>query len=252
MLGALPEPPRPRATLRGVLRDVPSTVVGGLRLGARDGLVRRVLLSTCAVGAALATIELLTPGRAAEVTGSSSSGATLFAALACAGFACTALGSQLAPRLAQLLGGSGERAVLASLLVSGTGLTALGLTLLWSGPSALALAAVGYALVYVGLGAKNPNLNDLLHRRVDSTRRATALSVQSLALQSTAALVGLGVGSLAGGPLPWLLGAAALPAAACLWSGRRTTVSPQAPEPGAGARTTVSGTPAHRSEPGRR
>lgn len=228
VLTALPEPPRPRATLSGVLRGVPRTVLEGLRLGARDGLVRRVLLSTGTVGAALVSIELLTPGRAAALTGGSASGATLFAVLACAGFACTALGSHAAPLLAAALGGSGRRAVQASLLVSVSGMVLLGTTLLWKGPSALALAATGYALVYVGLGAKTPNLNDLLHHRVDSTRRATALSVQSLALQSVGALAGLVAGNMPPGPLPWLLGGAALLSGALLWA---RPAPARAPEP---------------------
>ncbi|MEU5977541.1 MFS transporter [Streptomyces sp. NPDC047315] len=217
-LTALPEPPRPPATLRGVLRDVPTTVTAGLRLGGRDALVRRVLLSAAAAGSALATIELLTPGRAADLTGASESGAVLFAVLACAGFVCAAVGAHLAPLTARLAG-SGERAVVASLGTSATGLLLLAVTTAFPGPPslALALAATGYALVYLGLGAAGPNENDLLHRRVTSTGRATALSVQSLSLQLTAALTGLIVTTLPPGPLPWLLACAALVAGALLW-----------------------------------
>lgn len=50
-----------------------------------------------AAGTALTTLELLTPGRAADLTGAAESGAVLFAGLAAAGYACSALGSQLAP-----------------------------------------------------------------------------------------------------------------------------------------------------------
>lgn len=71
---SLPEPPRPKATLRHVLRDVPATVAGGLRLGGRDALVRRVFLSAGAAGGAVAAIELLTPRRAAGLTGAAESG----------------------------------------------------------------------------------------------------------------------------------------------------------------------------------
>ncbi|MGO4755157.1 MFS transporter, partial [Streptomyces sp. 2MCAF27] len=100
VLTSLPEPSRPTATLRGVIRGIPATVAGGLRLGGRDILIRRVLLSAGAAGSALATIELLTPGRAAALTGTSESGAVLFAALACAGFICSGVGSHLAPLVA--------------------------------------------------------------------------------------------------------------------------------------------------------
>ncbi|MEO3753163.1 MFS transporter [Streptomyces sp. B6B3] len=215
-LTALPEPPRPTATLREVLRGIPATVSGGLRLGGRDALVRRILLTAGATGSALAAIELLTPGRAAALTGASESGAVLFAALACAGFVCAGVGSHLAPRLARLAGG-GERAVLVSLGTGAGGLLLLGATAAFTGVGSLVLAAGGYGLVYLGLGAAGPNKNDLLHRRVASSGRATALSVQSLALQLVAALTGLIVGILPPGPLPWLLGGAALSAGALLW-----------------------------------
>ncbi|MGW2563970.1 MFS transporter [Streptomyces sp. NPDC001514] len=228
VLTRLPEPPRPPTALRDVLRGVPVTVLGGLRLGAGDPLVRRVLLTAGAAGAALGTVELLTPGRAAALTGAPASGAVLFAVLACAGFVCTALGSHAAP-LVSRWARSGERAVLAALGVGATGLLLLGLTVLWSGPVALVLAATGYGLIYLGLGAAGPNENDLLHRRVDSAGRATALSVQSLALQLIGALVGLVVGRLPAGPLPWLLGGTVLLAGALLWIRRPR---PAAPEPG--------------------
>ncbi|MEV3993527.1 MFS transporter [Streptomyces sp. NPDC049837] len=152
VLCALPEPPRAPATLRGV----PATMADGLRLGVREPLIRRILLTAAAAGAALATIELLTPGRAARLTGSPESGAVLYAAVACVGFVCTALGSHSAP-LAARLTGSSEKAALASLAVSTTGLVLLGVTAGWGGPGPAAVAAGGYALVYLGLGAAGPN-----------------------------------------------------------------------------------------------
>ncbi|MFD9561245.1 MFS transporter [Streptomyces sp. NPDC059994] len=225
VLAALPEPPRPPATLRNVLRGIPVTVAGGLRLGGRDVLVRRVFLSAGAAGSALAAIELLTPGRAAALTGASETGAVLFAALACAGFICAGLGSHLAPLTARLAG-SGERAVLVSLGTSASGLLLLGATAASTGVGSMVLAATGYGLVYLGLGAAGPSENDILHRRVDSAGRATALSVQSLALQLVGALTGLVVGVLPPGPLPWLLGGTAFLAGALLWAHRSEPTPP--------------------------
>jgi hypothetical protein len=233
VLTALPEPPRPPSTLRDVIRGIPATVAGGLRLGGRDELVRRVLLSTGAAGSALAVIELLMPGRAASLTGASESGAVLFAALACAGFICSGIGSHLAPLTARLAG-SGERAVLLSLCISASGLLLLGATAAFTGVGSMALTAIGYGSVYLGLGAAGPNENDLLHRRVSSSGRATALSVQSLALQLVGALTGLIIGVLPPGPLPWLLGGTILVAGAFLWihrSGTRPTNPAATPQP---------------------
>nr|WP_254668005.1 MFS transporter [Streptomyces griseus] len=224
VLAALREPPRPTATLRGVLRGVPGAIGAGMRLGARDTLIRRILLTAAAAGTALAAVELLSPGRAAGLAGTPESGAVLFAGLATAGFVCSALGSHAAPLLARLAGSS-ERAVLAGLATGGTGLLLLAVTVFSTGAPALTAAATGYALVHLGLGAAGPSENDLLHRRVDSAGRATALSVQSLALQLVAATGGLLIGALPAGPLPWLLGAAALLAGAALWT-RRTAPAP--------------------------
>ncbi|WP_318212872.1 MFS transporter [Streptomyces sp. SJL17-1] len=224
---ALREPARPAATLPDVLRGIPATVAGGLRLGGRDALVRRVLLSAGAAGGALAAIELLTPGRAAALTGASESGAVLFAALACAGFICAGIGSHLAPLTARLAG-SGERAVMVSLGASASGLLLLGATAAFAGVGSMVIAAVGYGLVYLGLGAAGPSENDLLHRRVASSGRATALSVQSLALQLVAALTGLIMGVLPAGPMPWLLGGTVLLAGALLWI-QRSGTTPRTP-----------------------
>ncbi|MFC9941611.1 MFS transporter [Streptomyces pratensis] len=220
VLTALTEPPRPAATPRGVLRGVPRAVAAGLRLGAGDTLVRRILMTAGAAGTALAALELLTPGRAAALTGTPESGALLFAGLATAGFVCSALGSQLAPLVARLTG-DGERAVLTGLATSTAGLLALAATVSAGGAPALTVALAGYGLVYLGLGAAGPSENDLLHRRVDTSGRATALSVQSLAAQLVGAAAGLVIGVLPAGPLPWLLGAAVLLAGTLLWA-RRT------------------------------
>ncbi|WP_435857545.1 MFS transporter [Streptomyces olindensis] len=231
VLAALREPPRPPATLRSVLRGVPVTVLGGLRLGGRDALVRRVLLTAGTVGSALATIELLVPGRTVALTGATGPGTMVYAVLACGGFVCFGVGSHLAPFAARVAGG-GERAVLVCVAAGAGGLLLLGVTASATHPVTTALAVAGFGLVYLGLGAASPNENDLLHRRVPSAGRATALSVQSLAQQLVGALVGLLVGALRPGPLPWLLTSAGLLAGALLWrrrGGERTTASAPAP-----------------------
>ncbi|QCD60528.1 MFS transporter [Streptomyces hawaiiensis] len=216
VLTALREPPRPPATLRSVLRGVPVTVLDGLRLGGRDAMVRRILLCAAAAGSALAAIELLVPGRTTALTGATGSGAMVYAALSCAGFVCSGVGSHFAPLTARLAG-SGERAVLVALAAGAGGLLLLGATASSVHPAATTLAAVGFGLVYLGLGAAAPNENELLHRRVAGPGRATALSVQSLAQQLVGALTGLAVGVLRPGPLPWLLTGAVLLAGALLW-----------------------------------
>ncbi|MFB6692599.1 hypothetical protein ACFCX3_18915 [Streptomyces virginiae] len=152
----------------------------------------------------------------------------LFAALACAGFACSAIGSHLAPLTARFAGG-GQRAVVAGLAAGAGGLFLLAATAVSTGTAAAVLGAAGFGLVYLGRGAAGPSENELLHGRVEGSGRATALSVQSLALQLSAALTGSIAGLLPPGPLPWLLGGVAMLAGALLWVDRgRPAAAPSA------------------------
>ncbi|WP_329835208.1 hypothetical protein [Streptomyces sp. BE133] len=80
------------------------------------------------------------PGRAAALTGASESGAVLFAALACAGFIRSGIGSRLAPPTARVTGG-GERAVMVSLGTGASGLLLLGATAASTKVGSVALAA---------------------------------------------------------------------------------------------------------------
>ncbi|PKA36344.1 MFS transporter [Streptomyces sp. SM8] len=211
----LPEPPRAPSTLRSVLGSVPGTIASGVRLATRERVVRKVVLTTAAVGAALGAIELLTPGRAAAITGASESGAVVYAGLATAGFASSSRGRPAPPRSSARLAGGSGRAVL--------------------------------VLVYLCLGAAGPNENDLLHHRVASSARATALSVQSLALQAVASLGGLVAGLLPLGPLPLLLTAAVVGAGALMW----VRAVPDGPRPGHPDGADALAAPAASGEPGR-
>ncbi|MBH5336284.1 MFS transporter [Streptomyces pactum] len=228
VLTALPEPPRPRATLGAALRGVPATVAAGVRLGARDAVLRRVLLTAGAVATGLVTIELLAPGRVADTTGAAESGAVVFAGLAAAGFAVNGLGSHLAPATVRFAGGRPERAVLVALGAAAAGLVLLGATAATGHPLAPVAAVTGYLLVYVGLGAAGPNENELMHHRVDTTARATALSLQSLSLQFVGGAAGFVAGGLPTGPLPWLFGAVVVAGGALLWAGRTPAGPPAA------------------------
>ncbi|MYW66316.1 MFS transporter [Streptomyces sp. SID8379] len=221
VLLALPEPPRPPATLRGVLTGIPGTVAAGIRLSVRDGLVRRVVLTAAATGSALGVVELLTPGRAADLSGTAADGAVLYAVLSCAGFFGTAFGNRLAP-LAARLAKSGERAILAGELTAVLGAVLLCVT---AATDLAVLAALGYLLIYVGIGAAGPSVNEFLHRRTDSAGRATTLSVQSLALQLAGATGGLIAGALPPGATAWLPGVVGLAAGALLWTRRAPAAS---------------------------
>ncbi len=105
MIG-MPEPHRasdPVPAVREVMRDVPAAVVRGVVLGVRDGLLTRVLLTALGLGVALNAIEMLTPGRLADLTGDPETAGTAYGVVAAVGFAAVAVGSALSPVTARLL-----------------------------------------------------------------------------------------------------------------------------------------------------
>jgi MFS family permease len=196
---------RPR-TRGDVAANIATTIRTGLTQAARGVVLRRVLLTSGAVGVVLSTLELLSPGAFAPKLGGAETGTAGYGVLVAVGFAVTAAGSLLAPRLGARLGGRGRAAALALLLAA---------------PAALAVSAqplpaavTGYLVVYALLGAVGPLTSAILHDEVREEERSTALSVQSLLLQAGGAGASVGVGVLA--EQAGLTAGFAVAAAACL------------------------------------
>ena len=183
--------------LRAGLAAVPSTVGGAVRLSARDGALRRVLLLAGVCGFSLSTLELFGPPLFAGLAGSTTGGSGLFGVVMGVSFLAGALGSLLAPRARRLAGGSTRAAVAA--LVVGSGLAIAGV----AAATTVVLAAGAYAAFYLGNAATFPLLYGVLHARVGAEGRATVLSAESLCLQLGGAVSGLLMPVLAsatGGP----------------------------------------------------
>ncbi|HEV7713176.1 MAG TPA: MFS transporter [Asanoa sp.] len=197
-LVGMPEPPRPRTTVGAVLRGVPATVAGGLRLGLRDGVLARLLLAGAGVGVALATIELLTPGWLAGLVGDPERGATTYATVAAAGFGASAVGSLLGPWAQRRLG-SAVRAGVAGIALGAVALLGVAVAgpLLHDAVTGVTVIAAAYLLMFVGLGITAAPQAAVLHARVAAGERATVVSVQSLALQAAGALGSVCFGALA-------------------------------------------------------
>ncbi|MEV6364462.1 MFS transporter [Nocardia asteroides] len=179
----------PRADLRAIAADIPRTVRAGLRTCARNGVLRRITVLCGVFGVVLAAVELLAPLRIAQGLGGDQRAVGVFAVVtACGGFAMAA-GAAAAPPLSRFLG-SVRYTVLAALALTAIAVAALGTPL-------PALAAAGYILVYLALGAPEPLLDTLTHRAATTAERATVLSVQSLALRVCGSLGALAAGLLA-------------------------------------------------------
>jgi hypothetical protein len=201
VLFALPEPVRvPAVAGRGtsVLREVPRTIAAGLRLAARDRVLARMLTVSVTAGVALCAIELLTPGRLAELTGDPATGSTAYGLVAAAGFAGSAVGSSLAP-LAARLAGSSARGAMAGYFLAAAAMAVLAASARLPGAAGLAFAAGAYVVLFVGLSTGSLLRTEIMHGRIGPGQRATLLSIDSLGLQSGGFAANLGLAALAAG-----------------------------------------------------
>jgi predicted MFS family arabinose efflux permease len=172
-------PPREgslRRELANGVRAVPATTAGAVRLALSDGPFRLVLALTAVGGVGLVAFELLAPLRLVELTGDPGRGAAAFGTVQAVSFA-TAAGAALAgPWLRQRLRGS-TRATCA--LLAGIGAAgALGFGV----ADAVVVAGAAMCGFYVAHGATWPLLSAVMHGRVTSAHRSTAVSAVSLAL----------------------------------------------------------------------
>ena len=209
--------PGAAALLAGV-RGVPTVVRGTARLVGRDRLLRRVLAVSLLVGTVLATLELLGPLHAADLTGSRAGGATLFGVVMAVSFAAAGAGALLAPVARRVARGSAAAGSAALAVLGALAIAAVPL----GGPLVLGCL---FAVFYTANAAAWPLWKSVLHGRVGAGQRATALSASSLALQVGALGGTLGLARLAeaaGTGAGFLAAAAALLAIALVSLGLRS------------------------------
>jgi MFS family permease len=207
------EPPRTAAPvgLAATVRGVPGQIAEGVRLAWRDPVIRLLVGRTAMIGMSLFVLEILAPLQFAALLGGPERAAAAYGVLVTAAFLGTAAGAAVAPALCRI-GGAHPLSV-AALATAATALGAGLIGVAAAGAGGFVLAAGGYLLAYLAGGVPGPLATEALHERVGATRRATLVSVSSLALQ----LGGLG-GSLGAAPLAqragyvwgWAVGVAAL------------------------------------------
>jgi MFS family permease len=236
-LVAMPEPPRPgpRPTVKQVLTGVPRTVIDSAKLGLRDRLLTKVLLTSLALGVALNSVELFTPGRLAAITGHPTTAGMAYAIVTAIGFAASTAGASVSPWLARRLGNHpAQRTAAVGTVISAAALGGLAATGGVGGVAGIVAAATAYSGMFFGLGVTNPMRSELVHQRVSATERATVLSVASLLLQFGGTVGAAVLGPLAqvwSVPPAWWIAAAVLAVSALLyWSrhpvGARVEVHP--------------------------
>ncbi|MEV1241417.1 MFS transporter [Nonomuraea sp. NPDC049750] len=180
-----------------VVRDVPSTVAEGVRLAAGGPLLRRLMLAAAASGVALASVELLAPGRLAALAGTAELGSTGYAVVAALGFAGSAMGSAIAPRVAGSAGGS-VRGAAAGVVLTALAIAALAATAGLDGPPGFAATGLAYVVMFAGLSVAGVLCSEMTHHAVTAAQRTTVTSTSSLSLQAGAALPNTTFGTLAG------------------------------------------------------
>ncbi|MFF4624326.1 MFS transporter [Nonomuraea jabiensis] len=194
---AMPEPAHARRSLASVLREVPSTVGAGVRLAAGAPVLRRLMAAAAASGVVLISIELLTPGRLAELAGTAERGSLAYAVVSALGFASSAAGAALAPRVARLAGGSARGAIAGSVLAA-LSVGALAATAGLGGPAGLVSAGLAYMTLFVGLSVTGLLCLEMTHNAVGAAERTTVTSTSSLSLQAGGVAANLTLGALAG------------------------------------------------------
>ncbi len=165
-----------RALLRGSVREVPVIVRDTVRLAAQDRALRLLMAITFIAGMVLSTLELLGPLRFADLADDATDCSAVFGIVMAVSFGAAALGSAFATTARRAVGGSVAVATSVLLVLCAAALGGIALA-----PTAV-LAGVAYAAFYLWNGAGWPLRKQLLHSRVDSSKRATTVLASSFAL----------------------------------------------------------------------
>ena len=165
-----------RVALRTSVHEVPTIVRETIQLAARDRALRLLLVITFLAGIVLSALELLGPLRFAELAGSRTDGTAVFGLVMAVSFAAAALGATLATTARRAARGSIGAATAALLVLCAVALVGISLA-----PTAV-LAGGSYGAFYLWNGAGWPLRKQVLHSRVDSSKRVTTVSASSFAL----------------------------------------------------------------------
>ncbi len=220
-----------RPTWRQALLGAPAQVLASGRLGWRDRGIRLVLVAEAMWGLGFVTVEYLWQPRVAELLPRVLDDPILLGVMNGAAFAAGAVGAWLVTGLRRRLGGRTDLAAMVVRLVEAGAL--LGLV---AAGGLLAFLPL-WLLAYAGNGATSPMHMAMLHRRVDPGRRATIVSVNSLAGMAGALVCSLTLVPLAearGFGAAWALGAVALAVGAACYPLAARHPAPVAAEASAG------------------
>ncbi len=184
-----PRPTLGTAVVVEAVRDAPRVIASTISL-ARTNRVLGLLLATEATWSiGMVAFENLFPVRLAALAGSSDTAAALLGPASAGAWAASGIGAGVVVHLSRRIGPYRAAALLR--VVQGATIVAMGMI------AGVAGAIAGLVATYLLHGASGPVHLALVHRQVDASRRATALSLNSMVAFATFSIAGIAVGALA-------------------------------------------------------
>lgn len=178
------------AALRAA-REAPQAIVAGVRMVRTSRVLMAIVAVELLWGFGSTAYESLLPVRLAEIVPEAERAAVLVGPTVSVAWLLSALGAAAVPMLSRRIG----TAATAALLRVAHGL-AVALMGLFAGVVGVVVA---YLACYLAHGASNPAHMTLLHRQVQGSLRATAISVNSMFGQAAGALGSIVLTALADG-----------------------------------------------------
>lgn len=175
--------------LRASVRRTPATIVEGVRLLVGSRVLAALVAVEIFWGFGTSGFEIFMPVRMSDLLDDRSAAATVLGPVSAVAWVIAALGAMGAPWLARRWGI--VRVCVAMRLVQGATVLGMGLAF---GPVGLVVA---YLATYAVHSASNALYETLLHEQVDSTHRATVLSLASMASQPAGSVAAISLGALA-------------------------------------------------------
>jgi MFS family permease len=172
--------PRERGSAADAVRAAPRTIGSGLRLLRTSPVLLAVVAVELSWGFGSAGYEGLVPVRITEILADPDAAAVVMGPAAASAWLLSALGAASLPVLTRRIG-IAPSAVLLRFLQA----VAVALMGLFAGIVGVVTA---YLFCYAAHGASNPAHMTLLHREVDGSLRATAISINSMMAQAAGAV----------------------------------------------------------------
>jgi len=167
------------AALRAA-RQAPRAIAAGVRMVRSSRVLAAVVAVELCWGFGAAGYETLYPVRLSEIASDAEQAAVLVGPTVSVAWLLSAAGAACLPVLSRLLGTAGAAATLR--ILQGLAVAVMGLL------AGVAGVVVAYLVCYLAHGASNPAHMTLLHRQVDGSLRATAISVNSMLAQASGAV----------------------------------------------------------------